>query len=464
MPHSNLFPMSTLKLISLIFFIILKTSAAFAQDVTPTRYIDTRLPPQFVEVQLKLIGQPDKIREIAFNDTDGDSQFFTDTVLQRPFKRTINRLLFRNFQLTKDIPIVIPISLDPEVSLQGNGSIIANIGILEAIETEDELAFLVAHELSHFLLSHEDEDAYRGRRAQTYETIGGLFLLGALASGGGSGIGMTEALAGIFADDTSRGMMKNAFASEWNGPKYIPKNELEADLIAIDLMTKAGYSPSAALTMLDAVSNNAFQKQFKSTHPDPNQRFQAALQYIETVYPIELDTRNLTPASWKQRKNAEITSVFFQATLILEQALYGEYDKAVANANTFSSQCVTTDDPAITAIASLAVTNSQKIYNCFKRLEDNTKTSLFFAFSYAGFLNKINKKSELKSVLRKLTQQHPNSSVYRLAAEHSYLAGQFAESDYYLSLCNSKVRSGWPNWMSRNEIESLVRDSCTLRV
>lgn len=139
------------------------------------------------------------------------------------------------------------------------------------MNNEAELAGVLGHEVGHVAARHSQ------RRQQTAQKNSIIGAAGAILSGillGDSGIG----------NSISKGFLQG---SQLLTLKFSRSQELQADELGIEYLTKAGYDPRAMATVLQSLAaqnaldssmqgNNATVPEWASTHPDPASRVQSA--------------------------------------------------------------------------------------------------------------------------------------------------------------------------------------------
>ena len=139
----------------------------------------------------------------------------------------------------------------------GEGSFIYfNTGLLDIIESEDELAGVLAHEIVHAVKKHQ----IKFLKSEFWSTFVGSFLLEFGAWVAGIYLGHTftpyDAIRGEYISQI--GACTTAFlGSKAVAPiivtimqGYGKEQELEADALAIRYMAKAGYQPTAYIAFL----------------------------------------------------------------------------------------------------------------------------------------------------------------------------------------------------------------------
>ncbi len=133
-------------------------------------------------------------------------------------------------------------------------------GLLQKIDpTDDELAQVMGHEISHALANHTAERMSNAMLSQ------GLAL----------GVGIAADSAAVMAGAQGAAMLAVTLPNSRT-------SETEADRIGIELAAKAGYDPRAAATLWQKMGKvgGSGPPQFLSTHPAPGNR-QATLAALE---------------------------------------------------------------------------------------------------------------------------------------------------------------------------------------
>ncbi len=125
------------------------------------------------------------------------------------------------------------------------GFIFLTAGLLQRINSKDEIAFAIAHEISHVLLKHPMQRIVSDFSSQV---ISNIFLRGGVL--------------GVMAKMAVMTFLKNSYSHE---------KELEADIEAIKLMKKCGFSPEGAKNLLNRLSDHKMKTptlfNYLSSHP-----------------------------------------------------------------------------------------------------------------------------------------------------------------------------------------------------
>lgn len=141
------------------------------------------------------------------------------------------------------------------------GYILVTSALMQLIDTEDELAGVLAHEVAHVVRKHH----YKVIRKQQMLEFGA----NAVAIGGESGA-MADKMSQMVAQIMARGLDKSA--------------EYEADRDGMVFAARAGYDASALIRVMEKLAANAAKedqsKLLMATHPSPNDRSVALAKVV----------------------------------------------------------------------------------------------------------------------------------------------------------------------------------------
>jgi predicted Zn-dependent protease len=165
-----------------------------------------------------------------------DFQVYLDSVMRRLLAKAPR----------PDLPAraVLVTSRDWAAAATPPGLVFVPVGLVESLDNEDQLAFILGHEVSHVLFRHHDSDWLV--KSQKHAVAAGELGLAARTvlerrtpqSGALSPTGLTAAKAVLLASD-------KIIAPAWNR-----NQEQQADLLGIDIMIAGGYNPVGATDVL----------------------------------------------------------------------------------------------------------------------------------------------------------------------------------------------------------------------
>ncbi len=151
------------------------------------------------------------------------------------------------------------------------GKVAFYTGILPTAANKDGIAVIMGHEIGHALARHGAERMSQAKMMQFGQMAVG-------ASVGDMGAGAQRAVMGAFGMGADVGVMK----------PFSRAHESEADMIGLELLTRACYDPREAPELwgrMAQLGGGQRQSEIMSTHPDPEKRAQAFIdvmpQYIE---------------------------------------------------------------------------------------------------------------------------------------------------------------------------------------
>lgn len=165
--------------------------------------------------------------------------------LERYVNEVLQRILLASPQPDYPARAYLLASQSPIAQVTPNGAIFLSIGLLETLKSEDELAFVLAHELSHALLGHHDSDwmvTAQGRVVAMGEQMIGMMEAMRQRIGEGPQLDWRVAVIGYGAQIATRDLI---------APAFNRRQEDEADLMGLDLMVLAGYSTLGATDVME---------------------------------------------------------------------------------------------------------------------------------------------------------------------------------------------------------------------
>jgi len=148
-----------------------------------------------------------------------------------------------------------------------HGKMAIYTGLIQKLNaTDDEIAAVMGHEISHALREHSREQISRQMSTQL-----GIGVVGALLGIGELGQGIAGHVANV--------------------PLSLPNSrqaETEADRIGIELAARAGYNPEAAVQLWEKMSKlgGGQPPKWLSTHPPHEDRINDLRSYAQKVMPL----------------------------------------------------------------------------------------------------------------------------------------------------------------------------------
>lgn len=154
-------------------------------------------------------------------------------------------------------------------------------GIINQLKlTDDEAAAVMGHEIAHALREHGRE-----RLAKTNVTALGARVGGAL-------------LSGIFGVDPNITGTAANYVGQFLVLKFSRDEEREADLVGLDISSRAGYDPRAGIVLWRkmAALNQSAPLEIFSTHPGGETRIKDMEAHMHLLLPLYARARNTTVA------------------------------------------------------------------------------------------------------------------------------------------------------------------------
>ena len=217
------------------------------------------------EIALGLQAAPEMAEQFGGLDRDEAAQALVDRVGER--------IVAANDLRESEYPFEFHLLADPETinafALPG-GQIFITAALFDRLETEGQLAGILAHEIVHVIARHS---AQQMANAQLSQGLSGAAVIAAYDPENPSSAAAGQVAALI-------GQMVNM--------KFGRDDELQSDELGVHYMAEAGYDPRALIVVMEILAEAGGpnrQPEFFSTHPNPENRIENIEQAIATVFP-----------------------------------------------------------------------------------------------------------------------------------------------------------------------------------
>ena len=275
------------------------------------------------------------------------------------------------------------------------GFVVINSGLIQALDNEDQLAGIMAHEIAHVTCRHISEKMDKNKKVSAATAVG---MIASLVTGFPAGAVLSSA------GGTSAMLA------------YSRADEAQADEIGVQYLLKAGYSGQGLVEAMQVMrSKTWFGKDqipdYLSTHPAVDDRFVNLNTWLEANPQAKQVRRQIDPYPYNKMR-------------VRLTALYG--------------------DPALT-LAKLA-----------QKVEKNPNSPLL-RYGYGTLLARTNQRTQAVEELKNALALSPfDSDILRELGKAQFEAGLF--SDAKTSLMSAaeaapQVVSGYL-WLGRTQMES----------
>lgn len=217
------------------------------------------------EIALGLQAAPEMTREYGGLDPDSDAQVLVDDVCAR--------ILQNSEAGDTEWPFECHL-LDDDQTINAfalpGGQIFITAALFDQLETEGQLAGVLAHEIGHVVARHSSQQIAKAELTQ----------------------GLTGAVVIASYDPDEPNSRTSAYVAQLVGQlinmKYGRDDELQSDRLGVQFMSEAGYDPRAMIRVMEilaASSEGARPPEFFSTHPNPDNRIARIKEAIQQQYP-----------------------------------------------------------------------------------------------------------------------------------------------------------------------------------
>ena len=328
------------------------------------------------------------------------------------------------------------------------GTISVSRGIMAEMESEAELAALLGHEVGHVTSRHTAQ-------RYTYGVLGSVAVLGLTLLVQQKDENYAALTAGL-----------GSIAAGALLARYSRSDEREADALALEYMTKAGYSPEGCVSLMDMLRKqekekpNVVQMLF-ATHPMSDERYDTALKAVSEKYhdkktlPLNRERflektaalRKMKPALAKMQEGEKAMNdgKFDDALALLQEAdreaprdyacqlllarcMLAKKNFAEAEKYAAAARAVYPQEPQalhVSGVAKIGVKNFEGALRDFSEYEQilpgNPNTVFYAGYSLEGMNNKDAAAQRYKAYLRQVTEGENAKHAYRRLVEWGYV-------------------------------------------
>ncbi|MCK5065246.1 MAG: M48 family metalloprotease [Candidatus Fermentibacteraceae bacterium] len=151
-------------------------------------------------------------------------------------------------------------------------------GLIDKTSSEDELAAIIAHEVSHVALNHGISSIDQAR----WTDFGLTVAHESAEQWGSSEVQSVVNDYGDLVDDVVSNLITRGYSRD---------TEYQADSLAVEICSAAGYDPEALASVLEKISemDNRSGPGFWETHPSPEDRLEAINKVLSTLQQSDVD-------------------------------------------------------------------------------------------------------------------------------------------------------------------------------
>ena len=207
------------------------------------------------------------------NEAASKGALNTDPALTQRVRSVATRLEPQTAVFRRDAPgwkweVNVLTSNELNAFCMPGGKIVFYSGLIQQLHlSDDEIAIVMGHEISHALREHSREQVSQAMAAQT-------------------AIGIASALLGLPAGSSE---IANTAYDSLVATKFSRVDESEADRMGLELTARAGYDPRAGVSLwkkMMQASQGDRPPEFLSTHPAEENRVKQIESLLPTVMPL----------------------------------------------------------------------------------------------------------------------------------------------------------------------------------
>lgn len=172
-----------------------------------------------------------------FLERINENDFLCSNDASQYLQRLLNEILTKNKIDTADYKILLSKDSEVNAANMGNGVVVVNYGMFLAVENEDELVFVISHEIAHQCLDHVKQSIEKYAKLSTSKEI----------------VEKTKEIQKQKYGKASKAndLLKNLMYQNYSQRR---KKEIAADSLGMTLYLKTLRNPKASITLLEKLN------------------------------------------------------------------------------------------------------------------------------------------------------------------------------------------------------------------
>lgn len=300
------------------------------------------------EINEECLDYLDKLNEIAYQDD------YITSYVQSVFAKLNSTTIDPNRSENLNVRIIQ--SPEPDAFMLPNGSMLVSTGLLCTLDSEDELAAVIAAELAHFVFDHQVDNIYRTERRAKRAAFWGTVLAATAETALDIAYWDDNDKAytvGFVADIASVASLLSIPAIDRLGMKYKTGQEIVSDRLACELLTFKGYNADGLASALNKIVGYYNQHQ----REDDITRYGSIDNLTKRIDKIG-QSQNLSSRPYL-RKTSDI--VTFNANMSYANKRYKEAARLILK--NINNELATDNDYIILVKAEMALSNTEETNN-----------------------------------------------------------------------------------------------------
>lgn len=333
----------------------------------------------------------EKLNEIAYQDD------YMTSYVQGIFSKLNAITIDSNRKESLNIRLIQ--SPEPDAFMLPNGSMVVSTGLLCTLDSEDELAAVIACELGHFVLDHQVYNIHRAerraKRAAFWAEVFSATAEAALDVAYWDNDDDAYAVS-LVADIGTIASLLSIPATDRLGMKYKTPQEISADRIARELLKFKGYNPGGLSSALHKITDYYQQRQYNKEIP----RY-GNIGNLQKRIEKAGETQNLSARPYL-RTTSDIVS--FNAAMNYANKHYKETARLI-NKN-IDNRLATDNDYVLLVKAEMALSNTEEVNShCLALLDKaqelaGTSPNLDIYKQRTLLLMRMNKQAQAADILK----------------------------------------------------------------